>query len=110
MKLQFDQNLSPKLVTRLTDLFPGSLHVQDVGLESAGDVEVWEHARSEGLAIVSKDDDFQSLSVVRGHPPKVIWLQTGNTTTAQLESVIRGRFADIVAFENDPAVGTLGVR
>jgi predicted nuclease of predicted toxin-antitoxin system len=28
MKLLFDQNLSPKLVNRLADLFPGSCHVQ----------------------------------------------------------------------------------
>ena len=32
MKLLFDQNLSPKLVNRLADLFPGSGHVQSVGL------------------------------------------------------------------------------
>jgi predicted nuclease of predicted toxin-antitoxin system len=28
MKLLFDQNLSPKLVNRLADLFPNSRHVQ----------------------------------------------------------------------------------
>ena len=31
MKLLFDQNLSPKLVNRLADLFPDSSHVQSVG-------------------------------------------------------------------------------
>jgi predicted nuclease of predicted toxin-antitoxin system len=31
MKLLFDQNLSPKLVRRLADLFPDSSHVQAVG-------------------------------------------------------------------------------
>lgn len=110
MKLLFDQNLSPKLVSRLTDLFHGSLHVQDVGLQNATDAEVWEYSRTQSLHIVSKDDDFQNLSVVRGHPPKVIWRQTGNTTTALIESLIRGRSAEILMFENDAAAGILSIR
>jgi predicted nuclease of predicted toxin-antitoxin system len=52
MKLLFDQNLSPKLVGRLADLFPGSSHVQDVGLECAADIEVWDFAKSNELTIV----------------------------------------------------------
>jgi len=35
LKLLFDQNLSPKLVERLVDLFPGSEHARDVGLATA---------------------------------------------------------------------------
>ena len=38
---------------------------------------------------VSKDEDFNTLSVIRGSPPKVIWLQLGNCTTSQVESVLR---------------------
>ena len=34
MKLLFDENLSYKLVRLLADLFPDSVHVRDVGLES----------------------------------------------------------------------------
>jgi predicted nuclease of predicted toxin-antitoxin system len=41
MKMLFDQNLSPRLTTLLADLYPASLHVRDVGLESAEDVVVW---------------------------------------------------------------------
>jgi predicted nuclease of predicted toxin-antitoxin system len=107
MRLLFDQNLSPKLVSRLADLFPGSSHVQSVGLDCAGDDQVWEHARLNGFAIVTKDADYNNLSVVRGSPPKVIWLQTGNCTTAQVEALFRARFPVIVAFETDPSVGTL---
>jgi predicted nuclease of predicted toxin-antitoxin system len=107
MKLLFDQNLSPKLVNRLADLFPASSHVQSAGLDRASDDQVWEHARLNGFAIVTKDEDFNNLSVVRGSPPKVIWLQLGNCTTTQVEAVFRARFAVIEAFENDPSVGTL---
>jgi predicted nuclease of predicted toxin-antitoxin system len=107
MKLLFDQNLSPKLVNRLADLFPGSSHVQSVGLDCADDSQVWDHARQNGFAIVSKDEDFNNLSVLRGNPPKVIWLQLGNCTTGQVEAVFRALFADIEAFEKDPSVGTI---
>jgi predicted nuclease of predicted toxin-antitoxin system len=31
----------------------------------------------------------------------------GNCSTVQVEAVFRARFADIEAFEKDPAVGTL---
>ena len=107
MKLLFDQNLSPKLVNRLADLFPASGHVQSAGLECGDDDPVWQHARNNGFVIVTKDVDYNNLSVVRGSPPKVIWLQLGNCTTAQLEALFRARFADIEAFEKDASVGTL---
>jgi len=97
MKLLFDQNLSPKLVNRLADLFPASSHVQWVGLDCASDDQVWERARLSGFAIVRKDEDFNNLSVVRGSPPKVIWLQLGNCTTAQVAAAFRARFAEIEA-------------
>src|SRR5262245_45605957 len=40
MKLLFDQNLAPKLATRLADLFPGSSHVQSASLDRATDDQV----------------------------------------------------------------------
>ncbi len=107
MKLLFDQNLSPKLADRLADLFPGSAHVQSAGLDRASDDQVWEHARANGFGIVSKNEDYNNLSVVRGSPPKVIWLQLGNYTTARVEAAFRARLSDLEAFEKDPAVGTL---
>lgn len=107
MKLLFDQNLSYKLVNRLADLFPGSSHVQSVSLDCADDNQVWEYARLNGLTIVSKDADFNNLSVMRGSPPKVIWIQLPNCTTAQVEALFRARFEDLDAFEKEPTVGTL---
>jgi len=91
MRLFFDQNLSPELV----------------GLGCARDDEVWEYARLNDLAIVTKDDDFNNLSVLRGFPPKVDWLQLGNCTTDDVEAVLRTRIADIKDFEQDDSAGTL---
>ena len=107
MKLLFDQNLSPKLVSRLADLFAGSTHVESAGLDRASDDEVWEHARLNGFAIVSKDEDYSELSALRGVPPKVLWLQLGNCTTTEIEDAIRARFTDIEAFDSDPSAGVI---
>ncbi len=109
MKLLFDQNLSPKLVARLADLHPGSAHVDRLGLGSAADEDVWDYARTNDFAVVTKDEDYSILSVVRGTPPKVLWLLLGNCTTDQVEQLLRGRAADVTAFAADPTVGTLAL-
>ena len=54
MKLLLDQNLSPRLPMQLVDVFPGSAHVDPLGLGVADDDAVWNHARQHGLAIVTK--------------------------------------------------------
>jgi len=70
------------------DLFPwGACHVHDCGLGSAPDAAVWEFAAQGGFIIVSKDLDFHDRSVLRAGPPKVIWLRTGNCSTARVEEL-----------------------
>jgi len=105
--LLFDQNLSPLLVNRLADLFPGALHVAQIGLDRASDLAVWEYARSHDCALVSKDADFNDLSVLRGSPPKVLWLRLGNCTTSDIEQTLRAAHSEIVAFFSDPALSIL---
>jgi predicted nuclease of predicted toxin-antitoxin system len=64
--LLFDQNLSSRLVNRLADLFPGALHVSQLGLDRATDLAVWEYAGAHDCALVAKDADFSDLSVLCG--------------------------------------------
>ena len=66
MKLLFDGNLSPKLVQPLGNEFPGSTHVQDVELRGSSDDQIWNYARNNGFAIVSKDSDFRERSALEG--------------------------------------------
>lgn len=51
MKLLFDHNLSPRLVSYLSD--------------------------------------YNDLSLLRGFPPKVIWIRRGNCSTKEIEQLIR---------------------
>jgi predicted nuclease of predicted toxin-antitoxin system len=101
VKLLFDQNLAPRLVRDLADLFPSSAHVRELGMESATDQEIWSHARDENFVIVSKDNDFQQMSFVFGHPPKVIWIRRGNCSVQESESILRTNSPRIHEFEND---------
>ena len=110
MKLLFDQNLSPRLPVRLADLFPGSAHVADIGLDQADDDVVWEYARVDGFLIVSKDSDYPDLSVLRGHPPMVVWLQLGNCTTGRVEACFRANHAAVEAFVSEPTLGVISLR
>ena len=87
MKRLFDQNLSPRLSRLLADIYPESIHVRDVGLRDSADLEIWQYAKQNGLALVSKDSDFQQWSLLYGAPPKFIWLRVGNCTSARIESL-----------------------
>ena len=109
MKLLFDQNLAPALARNLSDLFPNSAHVATLGLDTAPDDQIWTYAAANGFVIVTKDADYNNMSVVRGHPPKVLWLLLGNCTTSQIEAVLRNRAAEILAFEQDANLGTLAL-
>jgi predicted nuclease of predicted toxin-antitoxin system len=76
LKLLFDADLSPKLVGRLQELFPGSAHVFDTGLaRSTADEKIWQFAAAEGFMIVTADSDFLDLARSRGTPPKVVYLE-----------------------------------
>lgn len=101
MKLLFDANLSPDLPRRLDDIYPNSGNVYSFGLEFS-DTAVWDHAKAEGLMIVSKDSDFKQRALVIGAPPKVVWIRLGNCRTGVVESLLRQRLDQIRQFFNDP--------
>lgn len=107
MKLLVDQNLSPKLSGRLQDLFPGSAHVLEFHLDEAVDAVVWAFAEREGFTIVTKDDDFSEMSLLRGFPPKVLHIGLGNCSTKAVEALIRSHVSDLKIFEDDAERGIL---
>jgi predicted nuclease of predicted toxin-antitoxin system len=109
MKLLFDENLSPKLPLRLTDIFPNSLHVRDVGMKATIDPIVWDYAKDNNLMIVSKDADMHDLSLVLGNPPKVIWLRLGNCSTLQVENLLRRDFVAIESFFKDETLSLIAL-
>ncbi|MGQ0591442.1 MAG: DUF5615 family PIN-like protein [Gammaproteobacteria bacterium] len=98
MKLLFDENLSQRLVKRLEASFPGSVHVELIGLRANPDQSVWDYAGLHDLTIVSKDNDFRQMSFLKGPPPKVIWLSVGNAGTDTIARLLEKSVTEVTKF------------
>jgi predicted nuclease of predicted toxin-antitoxin system len=109
-RLLLDENLSPRLASELSGQFPGSLHVRDVQLKGQNDQQIWLYAADNGYTIVTKDDDFRALSLLRGAPPKVIWLVVGNTSTAEILRILLAHATAIEKFITEPITSLLTLR
>ncbi len=107
MKLLFDHNLSPRLVNILADLYPNSNHLYLMGLDQQSDSIVWKMAKKQGYIIVTKDSDFNELLILKGFPPKVIWIRLGNCSTQTIELLLRNNYEAIFAFYQDKNIGII---
>ena len=108
MKLLLDQNISFRITNKIQDLFPGSKQVRDLGLENSKDTLLWAYAKENDYCIVTFDGDFYELGLVKGSSPKVIWLRLGNTSTQNIEAVLRKNFELINTFLMDPNYKDIG--
>ena len=101
MKLLLDENLSRRLLAAIDDLFPGSLHVTQVGLSSGTpDRKIWEYAQQNGFAILTADTDFVTLANTLGAPPKVILLESCDYPTGIAAQALRANAQRISEFES----------
>ena len=82
MKLLLDENLSRRIVPQLQVEYPGSSQIVLLQLEAATDREIWDYAKAMDFVIVTRDSDFHELGTLYGAPPNVIWLKTGNQSSA----------------------------
>jgi len=80
-KYLLDENLSKKLATKLSSIFPHVSHVSGEGLLNSFDTEIWNFAKENNYVIITKDFDFSDMSHLLGCPPKVIKLNCGNKST-----------------------------
>ena len=102
MKLLFDQNISFRVLRLLPDSFADCRHVRSVGLNNCNDAKIWQYAKQNGFTVVTFDADFFDISVLRGFPPKIVWLRTGNLTTSEIAERIILNYSDIVSFIDNP--------
>jgi len=110
LKLLVDENLPPRLVHDLDDLFPHSAHVSSLGMEQTADALIWEYAKTNGFTFLTKDKDFANLSLAWGAPPKVIVLQTGNCSTDRVLRIMRKNAIRLSDFDVDSKRGLLILR
>jgi len=98
IKLLFDQNISYRIIKCLSVVFSESKQVRAIGLDNQDDVEIWQYAKNNDYTIVTFDADFYDISLIKGFPPKILWLRTGNLTTMQIAEKLNSYFLDIFNF------------
>lgn len=98
MSLLFDQNISFRIVKRFEKSFPDCKHVSTCDLMNANDHAIWKFSKKENLTIVTFDSDFFDLSIIKGHPPKIIWIRGNNLITSQIVSLLERKKAEIRDF------------
>ena len=98
MRLLFDQNISFRLISKVKHLYPDAIQVRAVGLENLTDIEIWQYAKKNGYTIVTFDADFYEINILKGQPPKILWLRTGNTSTDNLVKLLEENYELISEF------------
>jgi len=62
-----------------------------------------------GCLLVTRDEDFLRLSLLRGAPPKVIWITIGNCSNADLARFLQIRHPDILRFAEQDEITFLAL-
>lgn len=68
-------------------------------------IRAW--AADGGYTIVTKDAVFYQRALQVGHPPKVIWIRSGNHATRHTAALLRDHRHAILDFGNDPSESVL---
>ena len=90
MKILLDANISWKLVNTLKPIFGECAHVDLIGLDvPAVDIEIWNYALKHEYIIITKDNDFTDLLELKGFPPKIVLLKTGNNSSRALLELLK---------------------
>jgi predicted nuclease of predicted toxin-antitoxin system len=102
MKLLLDANISWKLINSLSPVFGECTHVDLIGLAvPAKDIDIWNYALENGYIIITKDNDFLDLLELKGFPPKVVLIKTGNNGSKILTDLIIDTKPKIEDLENN---------
>ena len=101
MKLLLDANISWKLAAILAPVFGECVHVDSIALEvPASDKDIWDYSLENGHTIITKDNDFLDLLELKGFPPKVVLIKSGNNSSETLANLIIGAKPMIEDLEN----------
>jgi predicted nuclease of predicted toxin-antitoxin system len=97
-RLLLDESLSERMLPALAEDFPDSCHLRSINASGATDRSIWTLAETAGFVLVTRDEDFVNLSVLRGAPPKVIWLNIGSAHDVVIVALLKAHAADIERF------------
>ncbi len=72
-----DENLPQHLAYWLKGKGLAATHVELENLGKSADANIWKWAAERNSIIISKDEDFHNR-VIKGQPPRFIWVRWGN--------------------------------
>ena len=107
MKLLLDENLSRRLVAALQVAYPGTTHVEFIGLNGASDLAIGDYAALHDFVVVTKDEDYDRLVALRNFNPKLIRLTLGNTSSAATLHALLSAAPEVIAALNSPDRGVV---
>jgi predicted nuclease of predicted toxin-antitoxin system len=79
-----DNQLPAALVRLLVSRGHQAQHVLDVGLDEASDSAIWRFAATNGLVLITKDEDFLAHASTPGAAVLIVWVRLGNCRNASL--------------------------
>jgi predicted nuclease of predicted toxin-antitoxin system len=109
MRLLLDQNISFRVARQLKSTFPEVVGVRECGLDNADDYQIWEYALTNNYTVVTFDKDIPAIGSVKGYPPKIIWLRTGNSSNSAVVSLFIDHANEFGAFIANDKKGCLMV-
>lgn len=107
MKLLFDQNVSYRILKKLSVSYDGSSHVKIERLINASDIDIWEYAKQHQFTLVTLDSDFNDIYLLKGFPPKILWFQTGNLQTEELALILENQKSVVADFISEEKSGCM---
>src|SRR5207253_6489233 len=87
---------------RRRETAPRSQSLAQAHHQACGRLSGEQSNRTHGYLFVTKDRDVAELAILRGAPPKVIWLRMGNCSAAYVERTLRLNRDAIARFVGDP--------
>ena len=84
MQILIDEQLPAKLATSLMSIGVNAIHVDNIGLGGAKDIEIAKYAIENNCILMTKDSDFISRANLGKFSPQVIWIRIGNATHSNL--------------------------
>ena len=89
MTVWIDAQMSPGIAAWIESrLAVEVVPVRDLGLGVAKDIQIFLAAREADAIVLTKDADFVHLLLRHGPPPRVLWLTCGNTSNANLKTIL----------------------
>jgi predicted nuclease of predicted toxin-antitoxin system len=92
-----DAQLPPILARSIADAGYPARHVSDVGLLHAADIAIWDFARAQRCALITKDEDFVAIRQRANDGVPVVWLRIRNSSRQALLAWFMPRLPEIVA-------------